>query len=50
MCSSKASKDDPHRPRALEDASKIMEILRQRRETHFQRKPTILSLISAPEI
>lgn len=43
-------KDDPGRARASEDVSKIMEILRQRREAYFQRKPTILSLISAPEI
>ena len=40
----------PNRARTLEDVSKLMEILQQRRQVYLQRHPTIVSLISEPEI
>jgi transcriptional regulator with XRE-family HTH domain len=40
----------PNRARTVEDVSKVMEILQQRRQVYLQRRPTIVSLISAPEI
>lgn len=40
----------PNRTRTLEEVSKLMEILQQRRQIYHQRRPTILSLISATEI
>jgi transcriptional regulator with XRE-family HTH domain len=40
----------PNRARTLEDVSKLMEILHERRQVYLQRRPTIVSLISEPEI
>jgi transcriptional regulator with XRE-family HTH domain len=42
--------DVPDRRRALADIPVIMGILRERKETYRQRKPTIVNLISAAEI
>ena len=42
--------DVPDRRRALSDIPKIMGILRERKDTYRQRKPTIVNLISAAEI
>jgi transcriptional regulator with XRE-family HTH domain len=42
--------DVPDRTRALADVTKIMAVLRERKETYQRRKPNVLNLISAVEI
>ena len=38
------------RPRMLDDVSRIMEILRQRRETYCRRRPSIVKLVSGLDV
>ncbi|MDB5507683.1 MAG: transcriptional regulator [Hyphomicrobiales bacterium] len=42
--------DLPNRERALDDVQKILEILRERKETYRKRRPAIVNLMSALEI
>jgi len=42
--------DIEERPRVFEDIARIMEILRQRKETYRRRQPSIVNLMSALEI
>ena len=44
------TKNVANRERALSDIPKIMQILRQRKESYRQRRPTIVNLMSAKEI
>ena len=42
--------DLPNRERALDDVQKILQILRERKETYRKRRPAIVNLMSALEI